>query len=134
MFPLSWLRSGLRYGLSYITASVICALLIVIGNDLLVHSSHRGFLADTILGIDYRQWLRLSAISLALSFALYLVLYRAVLYRLPLLVSALSCGLISVGVVLLTGVGHSLSWYELKNLLTFFVAGSVFGLFSRLLH
>jgi len=134
MFPPFSFKSGLGYGLSYITASVICALLIVIGNDLLMHSALRGFLADSILEIDYRQWLRFSAINLGLSFALYLVLYRLLLYRLPLLVSALCCGLISAWIAFGAGIGTCYSWYELKNILTFFIAGCAFGLFSRLLH
>ncbi len=100
---------------------------------MLIHSAHRGYLSDAVLEIDYRQWLRLSAIGLALSFALYLILHRLFLYRLPLPLSALCCGLISMVVAFSTGIGHGLCWYELKNLLTFFIAGFAFASFSRLL-
>lgn len=132
-----WLKSGFRYGLSYLVVSVICTILIVIGNDLLVHSVYRGNLCDTILQLDYAQWLPVCALALAFAFVVYLLFARFLFRRFPVWLSALLCGLISAGMALLTGISsvsfQYYSWYETKNILTFFIAGLAFVLFSELI-
>lgn len=123
-----------RYGLSYLVVSVVSAILILIGNDLLATSAWRGFLCDTVLELSYRQWLPVCAAILGLSFVFYLIAFRLCLYRLPLAITALCCGLLSTAAALAAGIGQPLSCYGIKNLFAFFIAGLIFGIFSRLLQ
>ena len=136
MFPI-WIKSGFRYGLSYLVVSVVCTILIVIGNDFLVDSVYRGNLCDTVLKLDYTQWLPVCALALAVAFVVYLLFARLLFRRFPLWLAALICGLISVGVALLTGIipfsFWYYGWYETKNILTFFIAGQAFVFFSELM-
>ncbi len=134
----TWLKFSFGYGLSYIIASVVCAILIIIGNDLLFHSAYRGNIVDSILLVNYAQWLPVCAVTLAISALIYLLFNKLVFKRLPVLLSAFICGLISVSIVLLTGTGHLSfeyqNWYEIKNIMIFFIAGFGFALFGRLLN
>jgi len=132
-----WIRSGFRYGVSYLVVSVICAILIVIGNDLLVRSVYKDNLCAAILQLEYKQWLPVCALALAFAFGVYLLFSRFLFSRLPLVVSALLCGAISCGIAILSGISPAsllqYSWYEWKNLIIFFVAGFAFVLFSELM-
>lgn len=124
----------IRYGISYIVVSVVCTILILIGNDLLAMSAWRGFLCDTVLELGYRQWLPVCAAILALSFIFYLIAFGLLLYRLPLSIVVLCCGLLSTGAALAMGIGRPFGYYGVKNLFAFFMAGLIFGIFSRQLR
>jgi hypothetical protein len=133
-----WIKSGFRYGLSYLVVSVICAVFIVIGNDLLSHSAYKGNLCDTILQLGYSQWLPVCALALAFSCLVYLLFARIWFRRLPLWLAALLCGILSVGIALLADIlPLTLQYYggyEFKNMFIFFVAGFAFVYFSELMR
>lgn len=130
-----WIKSGFRYGLAYLVVSIVCAVLIVIGNDLLIHAAYKRNLYGAMLQLDYRQWLPVCALALAVAFGVYLLFFRLLFSRLPVIVSALLCGLISCAIALLAGIIPSslqqYDWYECKNLLIFFVAGFAFVWFIK---
>lgn len=127
-------KSGLRYILSYAVVSVICAVFIVMGNDILGQYTFVEKISDTILQINYEQWLPVCAIPLFLTGVIYLILIRLIPRRLPLLLSGLICGSICMALILLTGVCTVPGgWYEVKNLTTFFLAGFSFAILVELL-
>ncbi|RYZ47392.1 MAG: hypothetical protein EOP49_21465 [Sphingobacteriales bacterium] len=127
-------KSGLRYLLAYLVVSVICAVLIVAGNDLIVNNA--GFVSnvsEVILQIRYEQWLPVCAVPLLLTAFVYLFLVRVLPGRLPLFISGLISGGICLTLILLTGVcTFSAGWYEIKNLITFFMAGFSFAILVEL--
>lgn len=130
----SRIKSGIRYGLAYLVVSVVCTLLIVAGNDLLADSVHRGNLCDAILQLDYEQWLPVCAAALAFLFVGYLLFARLFFKRLPLPVAILLCGIFSIAIALIMGIipfpFSFQNWYEIKNFITFFIAGCLFALFA----
>jgi hypothetical protein len=132
-----WIKSGFRYGLSYLVVSIVCAILIVIGNDLLVCAAYEGDSYGTILQLDYCQWLPVCALALAFAFGAYLLFSRLLFKRLPVIVSALLCGGISCATAVLAGISPSslqqYGWYEWKNLSVFFIAGFAFVWFAELM-
>lgn len=127
-------RSGVRYFLSYAVVSVICAVLIVAGNDILGRYSFVENVSEAVLQVNYEQWLPVCAIPLFLTAFTYSLLVRLLPRKLPLLLSGLISGGICLSLILLTGVcSLSGSWYEMKNLITFFMAGFSFALLVELL-
>lgn len=128
------LKSGVRYILSYAVVSVICTVLIVAGNDLLGQYSFVGNVSDAVLQIDYKQWLPVCLFPLLLTALAYLVLVNLIPKRLPLLLSGIICGLICLTFIVGTGVcSLHATWYEMKNLTTFFMAGFSFAIMVELL-
>lgn len=105
--------------------------LIVMGNDILKHYTGPGVFRDVVLQVGYEQWLPVCAVSLCLTIVVYTLLIRVIPVKIPLLLSCLFCGLLSISSVLLTGilsVSFSVAWYEMKNMTTFFAAGFAYAL------
>jgi hypothetical protein len=128
------LKSGVRFILSYAVVSVICTVLIVAGNDILERSSGVGSVSETILQIDYKQWLPVCSIPLLLTALTYLLFVRIMPKRLPLFLSGMICGFICLGFIVATRVCTLQStWYEMKNLGTFFMAGFSFAILVEML-
>ncbi|PSK90712.1 hypothetical protein [Taibaiella chishuiensis] len=126
------LRAGFIYSLSFITATVLCTMLIILGNDLLVPDTYQH---ELILKLDYAQWLPVTACYLALSCLGYLLLVKLPFRRMNGLVLALLSGILALLVVLL-GTGSldyldNYNWYHVKNAAAFFLAGFVFGILSE---
>jgi hypothetical protein len=128
------LKYGVRYILSYAVVSVICTVLIVAGNDLLGQYSFVGNVSETFLQIDYKQWLPVCLFPLSLTALTYLLFVKLVPKRLPLLLSGIICGLICLTFIVGTGVcSLQATWYEIKNLTTFFMAGFSFAIMVEML-
>jgi hypothetical protein len=116
--------------------SVLCTVFIVVGNDILIQYAFPSRISQTILKVDYQQWLPVCAIPLLITAFVYLLLIKILPVKLPLFFCGLIGGIICVMLILLTGV-CSLSWesgwYEIKNLSTFFIAGCSYAILVELL-
>lgn len=129
-------RAGFIYGLSFITATILCTMLIIVGNDLLISrastSPH-----ELILQLDYAQWLPVTSCYMGLSCLGYLLLVKLPFKRMNHIVLALLSGVLALLTVLLSSGGFDYqnyyNWYHIKNMMAFFLAGFVFGILSELL-
>lgn len=126
------LRAGFVYSLSFITATVLCTMLIILGNGLLVPGTDQH---ELILKLDYAQWLPVTALYLFLSCLGYLLLVKLPFRRMNHVLLALFSGLLALAVVLLASGGfhyiHNYNRYHIKNMTAFFLAGFVFGILSE---
>ena len=122
--------------LSYAVVSVICTILIVVGNDMLVKYDLPSRINESVLHINYQQWLPVCAVPLFLTAFVYWLFAKLMPAKFPLLLSGIIGGVICVIFILLTNVcsvSWDSGWYEIKNLATFFGAGFSFALLVELL-
>jgi hypothetical protein len=131
------LRAGFIYGLSFITATILCTMLIIIGNDLLLSGAYNGSQHELILRLDYAQWLPVTTCYMALSCLGYLLLVKLPFRRMNRIGLAFLSGTLAL-VVVLSSSGNldyldNYNLYHLKNMTAFFLAGFFFGMLSELL-
>lgn len=130
-------RAGFIYSLSFVTATILCTMLIVVGNNLLMSGSSAADQHELILKLDYAQWLPVTASYMALSSLGYLLLVKLPFRRMNRIGLAFLSGILALVVVLLSSGSidylNSYDWYHVKNMTAFFLAGFVFGILSELL-
>ncbi len=131
------LRAGFIYGLSFVSATILGTMLIIVGNDLLIAGTSADSQHELILRLDYAQWLPVTACYIALSSLGYLLLVKLPFQRMNRIGLALLSGLLALAVVLLSSGSfdhlYSYDWYHVKNMTAFFLAGFAFAILSELL-
>lgn len=131
------LRAGFIYSLSFVTATILCTMLIIVGNDLLISVAYTANQHELILRLDYAQWLPVTACYMAMSSLGYLLLVKLPFRRMNRIGLAFLSGILALVVLLLSSGSidylNSYDWYHVKNIAAFFLAGFVFGILSELL-
>lgn len=136
-FSMQPVRAGFIYGLSFITATILCTMLIIAGNDLLISRAYTTGPHEMILKLDYAQWLPVTGCCMALSCLGYLLLIKLPFRRMNFMALSSLSGVLALLVLFLSsGNCDYLSfynWYHIKNMTAFFFSGFAFGILSELL-